>query len=64
MNFDKLLDTQQAASLLGIHAKTLQRLARNGEIPGIQIGKLWRFRTSDLDNWISKKVTFEHHPCR
>ncbi len=64
MNFEALLDTQQAAQLLGIHTKTLQRFARTGEIPGIQIGKLWRFRASDLDKWISEKVSFDHHPCR
>jgi hypothetical protein len=32
-NFERLLDSDEAASLLGIHKKTLQRMARNGEVP-------------------------------
>ncbi|MGD0183575.1 MAG: helix-turn-helix domain-containing protein [Terriglobales bacterium] len=35
--------------MLQIHPKTLQRLARKGEIRAMRIGKLWRFRASDLD---------------
>ena len=54
--FEPLLDSDEAAALLKIHPKTLQRMARNGEIPAIQIGKLWRFRASDLDHWIEDRA--------
>src|SRR5215471_12206075 len=47
--FEPLLDTQRAAALLGIHPKTLQKLARAGNVPCHRIGDLWRFRASDLD---------------
>jgi excisionase family DNA binding protein len=47
--FERFLDSREAAALLQIHPKTLERLARKGEIRGMRIGKLWRFRTSDLD---------------
>ena len=50
--FERFLDSREAATLLQIHPKTLQRLARKGEICGMRIGKLWRFRTSDLDAWV------------
>jgi excisionase family DNA binding protein len=52
--FEPLLDSTEAASLLRIHPKTLQRMARNGEIDGIQIGRLWRFRASVLNSWLSR----------
>lgn len=42
------LDTDEAAALLRIHPKTLQRMAKRGEIQGVRVGKLWRFRVSDL----------------
>ena len=48
-HFERLLDSREAAALLQIHPKTLQRLARKGEIRAMRIGKLWRFRASDLD---------------
>lgn len=53
--FEPLLDSTEAAALLKIHPKTLQRMARNGEITGIQIGKLWRFRASVLNFWLAQK---------
>lgn len=56
ISFEQLLDTDEAASLLRIHPKTLQRLARAGEICGIQIGKLWRFRVSELNRWVSTRI--------
>jgi excisionase family DNA binding protein len=55
-NFERLLDSDEAASLLGIHKKTLQRMARNGEVPGVQIGDLWRFRASALNEWLASKL--------
>ena len=53
-SFEPLLDSTEAASLLRIHPKTLQRMARNGEIAGVQIGRLWRFRASVLNSWLNR----------
>jgi len=47
-SFEPFLDSEQAAALVRIHPKTLQRLARTGRVHGYRIGKLWRFRASDL----------------
>lgn len=55
--FEPLLDSEEAAALLRIHPKTLQRLARTGTITGIQIGRLWRFRASALNRWVEKKAS-------
>jgi excisionase family DNA binding protein len=52
--FEPLLDSEEAAALLKIHPKTLQKLARKGEVDAIQIGKLWRFRASALNRWLEK----------
>ena len=49
--------------LLRIHRKTLQRMARRGEIPGVQIGKLWRFRRSELNAWMEGLIK-RSHPFR
>ena len=54
--FEPLLDSDEAAALLKIHPKTLQRMARRGEVPAIQIGKLWRFRASELNEWMGNIV--------
>jgi excisionase family DNA binding protein len=54
----------EAAQYLRIHPRTLTRMARRGEIPSIQIGRLWRFRRIDLDDWLTSKVSSVSYPCR
>jgi excisionase family DNA binding protein len=51
-SFEPMLDSKSAAGLLKIHPKTLQRMARRGQIPAHRIGDLWRFRASELDEWL------------
>ncbi len=53
---EPLIDTERAAALLQIHPKTLQRMARRGEVKGYQLGKLWRFRASDLVKCVSTEI--------
>jgi len=53
---EPLLDSGQAAAILLLHPKTLQRMARRGDIRALQIGKVWRFRASVLDEWIQQKL--------
>jgi excisionase family DNA binding protein len=66
--FEPLLDSEQAAVLVKVHPKTLQRYARNGLVAGLRVGKLWRFRASDLDRSLPLKISSEqlsvlsHHP--
>jgi hypothetical protein len=34
------------------------------EIRAMRIGKLWRFRTSDLDAWVDLRLKLSSYPCR
>ena len=52
----QLMDSEEAAALMRIHPKTLQKLARRGELKGIHVGKLWRFREADIAEWIQRQV--------
>lgn len=52
----QLLDSEEAAALMKVHPKTLQKLARRGELKGIHVGKLWRFREMDIADWIQRQV--------
>ena len=55
--FEPLLDVAEAAKLLRIHPKTLRVKARRGVIPGVQIGRVWRFRASALNRWLDEIVS-------
>ncbi len=52
---ERLIDSEEAAAIIGIHPKTLQRYARRGLIRGIHVGKLWRFRGSTIKEWIDRE---------
>ena len=63
-SFEPLIDIVAAAGLLKVHPKTVQHLARGGEIPAVRIGRYWRFRASHLDSWIQSRVDSSRQPCR
>lgn len=62
--FEPLITSERAAELLGIHPKTLQRMARERKIPAVRIGKFWRFRKSDLDSWVRASVNCSGYAYR
>jgi excisionase family DNA binding protein len=39
----KTLDLTEAAALLKVHPKTLQRLAQSGAVPACKVGRVWVF---------------------
>jgi excisionase family DNA binding protein len=44
----KPLTVEQVCALYSLHPKTVQRLARQGLLPGFKVGKNWRFFDIDL----------------
>lgn len=60
---EPLIDVNEAAELLEVHPKTVKRLAARGIIPGMRIGKLWKFRASLLDAWLNSQLHLSCHPC-
>jgi excisionase family DNA binding protein len=60
---EALLTAEQAGEILQIHPKTVKRMAAEGIIPGMKIGKLWRFRESSLDSWIQSHLLSNGHLC-
>jgi excisionase family DNA binding protein len=50
------MNTDEAAAMLGVHPKTLQRLARSGRVTAYRVGKLWRFQARDLWEDVTVRV--------
>jgi excisionase family DNA binding protein len=50
--FEELLNLEQAASILGMHWKTLERMARERKVPAFKVGKRWKFRLTSLNSWL------------
>lgn len=52
VNIEPLWGDDEAGAFLLLHPKTVQRLAREGELPAFRIGKFWRYRGSELEKWV------------
>lgn len=52
MRYGEVLNSQEAADLLGVKAVTIRTYARQGIIPGKKLGNGWRFDKDDLLYWL------------
>jgi excisionase family DNA binding protein len=50
--FEPLLNLEEAAAVLGLHWKTLERMARNKKVPALKVGRRWKFRLTSLNAWL------------
>ena len=58
MASEEPIDAEEAAKMLGVTARTVTRLAERGEIPGFRVGRLWKFRRSDIQKYIERQIRF------
>jgi excisionase family DNA binding protein len=60
---EEAVDSRTAAVFLGIHYKTLERMARMGQVPAMKLGKEWQFLLSLLNEWRKEQMTSnQKHP--
>jgi excisionase family DNA binding protein len=55
MNSKSLLTTDEVLGYLRVTPRTVYRLIRAGELPAVRIGRQWRFRRADIDNWLDRQ---------
>lgn len=51
----RLLTLAEAAALLQVSTRTLQRMIRNGGLPAFKVGGQWRLREAQLRQWIENR---------
>ncbi len=52
---NKLLSAKEIAEYLGINEMTVYKYAKDGRLPAIRIGKLWRFDAAKIDKMLADK---------
>lgn len=52
---DGLLTTDEVLDFLKVHARTVYRLIKTGDLPAVRVGRQWRVRRSDLDAWLESQ---------
>ena len=55
MTKNDIMTVKELADYLKIAEKTAYRFALEKKIPGFKVGAAWRFRKSEIDNWIKKQ---------
>ena len=51
-----LMDLEGVANWLQVSGDMLYRLSRSGQLPGIKIGGVWRFRQSDVERYLDQRL--------
>ena len=50
----KIMTTKEIAKYLKLHPITICKLSKQGKIPSIRIGRVWRFDKDAIDEWLAK----------
>jgi excisionase family DNA binding protein len=51
----RLLTLNEAAELLQVSTRTLQRMIHSGEMPALKVGGQWRVREVQLRQWVENR---------
>lgn len=49
---DLWIGINEAARYLGVSTETIRNWIKKTDIPAHKIGKLWKFKQSELDSWV------------
>jgi len=50
----QIMTTKEMAKYLKLHAITICKLSKEGKIPSVRIGHVWRFDKEVIDEWIAR----------
>ena len=56
-----ILTVREVAEYLRLSEAKVYRLANEGQLPVVRLGKTWRFRKDLLDEWLAEQSRQESH---
>ena len=65
-----LMTIEQVAQFLQLQPETVRTMARQGRIPALRVGRLWRFDRKQIELWLVRSLPKQrrqiheqhHHP--
>lgn len=51
---DTVMTIDELAVYLKLSKSTLYHFARDGRVPGVKVGRHWRFHKDSIDEWLRK----------
>ena len=52
ISIERWLNTKEIAEHLGVTVETIRKWIKTEKIPCHRVGKLWKFKVSEVDSWI------------
>ncbi len=52
---DRLMSIKELAEYLQLDLSTLYLWSQQGEIPAMKVGRVWRYRRSEVDDWLDRR---------
>ena len=52
---DQILTVKDVAEYLKVNERTVYRMATDKKIPAFKVGGSWRFKESEIDQWIKEQ---------
>ncbi len=61
---DRWLSVEEIAVYLGVSRDTIYTWVGKTDFPAHKVGRLWKFKTSEIDAWVRKKdpITIKDSP--
>ncbi|MCF8142735.1 MAG: helix-turn-helix domain-containing protein [Deltaproteobacteria bacterium] len=52
----EIMTTRELSPYLRLHEITICKYVEEGVIPGVRIGRVWRFDKAEIDKWIGESM--------
>ena len=52
-NDEVFLTTEEVLEYLQVNLRTVYRLIKAGKIPAVRVGRQWRIRKTDIEDWLA-----------
>lgn len=56
---DRWLSVEEAAAYLGVKRNTVYRWIANKHMPAHRVGRLWKFKRTEIDDWVKEEHVTE-----
>ena len=57
MTDEPLMSVKDLADYLQVDMSTIYIWSQRGQIPAMKVGKMWRYRRSEIEEWLNQRRT-------
>ncbi len=54
---EQLMSVKETAEYLNVNISTIYMWSQKGQMPAMKMGKMWRYRRSEIDAWLNERRT-------